>query len=83
MVHDEGSNIELAGKMLEAGCKCESISCAAHHLQLCVNEGLTLSPISIAVAASKKLVGHFRHSALATQELKKRQDSMGVGQKKL
>lgn len=66
MVHDQGY-MELAGKMLEAGCKSESISCAAHRLQLCVNEGLTLSPISRAVAASKKLVGHFRHSALATQ----------------
>jgi hypothetical protein len=51
--------MELAGKMLEAGCKCESISCAAHRLQLRVNKGLTLSRISRAVAASKKLVGMF------------------------
>ena len=61
----------------------ESINCAAHKLQLCFDEGLKDPTIARAVRAAQKLVGHFKHSALATAELKKRQEQMGVKQKKL
>ena len=43
-----------------------SIQCAAHKLQLAVNEGLQINTITQAVAATRKLVGHFKHSSLAT-----------------
>ena len=83
LVHDQGSNMQLTGEMLEEEIGCESLSCAAHRLQLCVEKGLSIGAITRAVGAAKKLVGHFRHSALATSELRKRQESMGIPQKKL
>ena len=73
VVHDQCSNMQLAGEMLNEECKnCQSISCAAHRLQLCVEEGLAITAISQAVGAAKKVVAHFKHSTLATSELKKR-----------
>jgi len=47
------------------------------------DERLKDPTIARAVGAARKLVGHFKHSALATAELKKRQEQMGVKQKKL
>ena len=41
-----------------------------HIVQLCVEEGLAITAISQAVGAAKKVVAHFKHSALATSELK-------------
>ena len=61
-----------------------SLRCSAHCLQLCVNSGLTtVSAVDRTVAAAKKLVGHFRHSVVASEELKERQRQMGVEQKRL
>ncbi len=47
-----------------------SLPCAAHTLQLVVHEGL-LSQRSVAdaVAVGRKIVGHFKHSALANSRL--------------
>ena len=39
LVHYQGSNMKLAGELLEKEINCESLSCAAHHLQLCIEEG--------------------------------------------
>ena len=50
-VHDQGSNLQLTGEMLEEEIGCESL--------------------------------HFQHSALATCELRKRQETMGIPPKKL
>ena len=83
LVHDQGSNMQLTGEILKEEIGCESLSCAAHRLQLCIEKGLSIGAISRAIGAAKKLVGHFRHSALATSELRRRQESMGVPQKKL
>ena len=84
IVHDQCSNMRLAGEMLcEESGNCQSISCSAHRLQLCVEEGLAISTISQAIGAAKKLVAHFRHSALATSELRKRQEVMSITPKKL
>ena len=49
--------MELAGNKLhqEKG-NCQSYSCAAHHLQLCIEEGLHITVISEALTAAKKLV---------------------------
>ena len=83
LVHDQGSNMRLSGEMMEEEMNCESLCCAAHCLQLCVEEGLSVTAVSRAVGAAKKLVGHFRHSALASNELKKRQEEMGKPPKTL
>ena len=39
---------------------------------------VTNSMISKCVSAASKLVGHFSHSPLATNELEKRQQQMGI-----
>ena len=84
VVHDQCSNMQLAGEMLcELSGNCQSLSCAAHHLQLCVEEGLVISSIVQAIGAAKKLVSHFRHGALATSELKECQEAMSIVPKKL
>ena len=84
VVHDQCSNMQLAGEMLcELSENCQSLSCSAHRLQLCVEEGLAISSIAQAIGAAKKLVAHFRHSALATSELRKRQEAMSIAPKKL
>ena len=75
--------MQLSGEMMEEEMDCESLCCAAHRLQLCVQEGLSVSVISQAVGAAIKLVRHFRHSALASNELKKRQEEMGKPPKTL
>ena len=71
LVHDQGSNMELSAAVLEENFSCENLSCAAHCLQLCIQEGFEVHAIAGAVGAAKKLVGYFRHSALATSELHK------------
>ena len=84
VVHDQCSNMELGGdKLHEETGNCQSYSCAAHRLQLCIEEGSSLIAISQALGAAKKLVTHFQHSALATAELRRRQEAMSVEPKKL
>ncbi|XP_019851990.1 PREDICTED: zinc finger BED domain-containing protein 1-like [Amphimedon queenslandica] len=77
LVHDAASNMVLSGEILEERLECASVCCAAHRLQLCIEDGLSVSAISRAVGAAKKLVTHFRHSALASDALKKKQLDMG------
>lgn len=52
--------------MTEAGLP--SLPCVAHILQLTVNEGL-LAQRSVTVAVGRKIIGHFKHSALAYSHL--------------
>lgn len=43
-----------------------SLPCAVHTLQLVVHEGLlSQRSVAVAVAVGRKIVGHFKHSALA------------------
>ena len=62
VVHD---HMELAGNKLQ------SYSSAAHHLQLCIEEGLSITSHFTSFRCSKKAstVIHFQHSAFATAEL--------------
>ena len=78
VVHDSAANAELAGELMVQSNNWASVQCVAHLLQLCINEGLEISTISRAVAAARKLVGHFKHSALATTQLKIRQERMSI-----
>jgi hypothetical protein len=52
--------------------------CVAHTLQLCINSGLGVSVISRLSAASRKLVGHFKHSSVAKAGLKAKQELLGI-----
>jgi len=73
----------VTSDILEEEFSCESLSCAAHRLQLCIEEGLLVTTIARAIGAAKKLIGHFRHSALASDALQIRQEAMGSPQRKL
>ena len=73
VVHDTAVNAELAGDLMSLSLDWENTECAA------VNEGLQIPTI----AAGRKVVGHFKHSTLATAELKVQQERMDVPQKKL
>ena len=69
VVHDTCANAELAGRQLFDLHGWASVQCAAHKLQLAVNEGLHINTIARAIAATRKLVWHFKHSCLATTQL--------------
>ena len=83
IVHDQGSNFQRAGRVLAEEKKWKSVNCAAHCLQLCVVEGFGINTIAQALGAAKSLVKHFHHSARATEELHKRQESMNQPRRKL
>ena len=61
----------------------ESVKCAAHCLQLCVEDGLKINSIARLLGASQKLVSHIRHSTTATAALIDRQKQMNMPIKKL
>ena len=54
IVHDQASNMDLTGQSLGENCNTESLNCATHRLQLCINEGLELSIIARPIATNKK-----------------------------
>ena len=84
VVHDQASNMILSMDILLEDKEWSTLRCGAHCLQLCINSGLTsVSAIDRSVAAAKKLVGHFRHSVVASEALKERQQQMGIEQKRL
>ena len=53
LIHDNGSNIDLAARTSEAEQGWYSLGCAGHTLQLCVNAGLMInSSIDHAIGAA-------------------------------
>ena len=52
------------------------IACFAHTLQLSVRAGLDIPSVSRLIAAARKIVGYFKHSALATTALRSKQQSL-------
>ena len=81
--HDQGSNMEAALEILTEECNWQSLACSAHQLQLCILAGLKVNAIDKLTAAVKKIVSHFRHSVVATEALKKKQQQMNITAKKL
>ena len=61
----------------------ESMNCAAHCLQLCVEDGLKVNTIARLLGVAQKLVSHFKHSTVATSALIDRQKRMNMPTKKL
>lgn len=76
-------NARNMSKALDDG-NLASLPCMAHTLQLAVNEGL-LSQRSIidVVATGRKIIGHFKHSALAYSRLHDIQEQLGQPKKRL
>ncbi len=83
VVHDQAANMELCLEILEVDQGWKSLKCTAHCLQLYLKAGLSISGIDRLIGVARKLVGHFRHSVVASEELKRRQAQMKVAEKKL
>ena len=75
--------MEAFSQLMKEEYRWESTNCAAHCIQLCVEDGLKINAITWLVGASRKLVNHFKHSTVATAALANRQKSMSMPVKKL
>lgn len=61
-----------------------NVSCAAHLLQLCVNDALNKNSVFMAACKkAKKVVAHFHHSTKATEALQAAQKTAGLKECKL
>ena len=83
IVHDQAANMELSLRILQKHHNINSIRCSGLCLQLCLKTVLSINIVDRLLGAARKLVGHFKHSVVATEELKRRQMQMAVAQKKL
>ena len=83
VVHDQAANMECAIDILENDRGWQSMKCTAHCLQLCLKAGLSINIIDRLTGAACKLVGHFKHSVLACEDLRKRQTQMELPEHKL
>ena len=69
VVHDEAASMMKAGRKMKEF-PWETTACSAHLLQTCIGQAIDSNgPISNLLAKVRKLVGHFKHSALATTAL--------------
>ena len=75
--------MESSSDILESKRGWQEMKCSGHCLQLCVNAGLSINTIERLTGAASKLVGHFKHSVVASEELKKRQKQMEQPELKL
>uniref|UniRef100_A0A3Q1B1H2 HAT C-terminal dimerisation domain-containing protein n=1 Tax=Amphiprion ocellaris TaxID=80972 RepID=A0A3Q1B1H2_AMPOC len=83
VVHDSGSNMVAAMRLLEEKHGWASIGCAGHTLQLIVNTALKETTISRALGAARQLVEHFKRSELASTKLEMKREQMMVEQNAL
>ena len=69
-VHDEAASMMKAGRKMKEEFRLETTACSSHLLQTCIGHAIDSNgPISNLMAKARKLVGHFKHSALATTAL--------------
>ena len=83
VVHDNKSNMVLSTMCLADGDQdswgdVQSVRCAGHSLQLCVNGALKDPVVSRTIAAGKRIVTHFKKSTKATAALAERQREQNV-----
>ena len=65
------------GKILWDSVEWESLVCAAHRLQNAVKNAVEKRAMQNLLAKCRRLVGHFKHSALATNGLDEKQKALG------
>ena len=76
-VRNNASNINLAMQFLgDWG----NLPCFGHTLQLAVNSELGLAPVSRLTAVCCKLVIHFKHSVVAMDALREKQQNLNIPQ---
>ena len=80
VVRDNAANMVLAVDLVG---EWDYLGCFGHTLQLAVNAGLNLNPLSCLLAAAHKLVGHFKHSVAAVAFLNNKQKAMNVPEHRL
>ena len=68
-VCDQAANMELGSRLLHEESGWLSLHCTAHCLQLCLQAELQIQTIKSLLGATKKLVAHFHHSVIASEEL--------------
>ena len=74
VVTDNASNMPAAVDIL----KWNHLPCFAHTLQLAVNKDLDANSLVQLSSLGRKLVSHFKHSALATTALSHKQEQMNL-----
>lgn len=67
-VHDNASNMNLAMELCEMFPK--DLGCTGHSLQLAIKKGLVLPDIAKIIDSARRVLRHFRLSALANCALK-------------
>ena len=78
VVHDEAAKACLAGRILWEDMEWDSEVCVAHRLQTAIRHAIDVPQISKLTSSARRLVAHFRRSALATEALlRKQQTSVG------
>lgn len=80
-VHDNAAAMNLALELCEQSPK--DIGCTGHTLQLAIKTGLILPEITKAIDVARRVVGHFRHSSVATCALKEKQSQLRIKPNKL
>ena len=79
VVHVNAANVRRIGE----GANAIDVGCAAHTLQLCVNAALDSPLICNMRAVATRLVGHFKHSMVASKGLESKQKQLGLPEHKL
>ena len=74
VTHDEAANMVAAANRLEDDVGCKSQVCMAHRLQTVIRHAVDkTNGVDKVLSAARKLVGHFKHSALASDALYQKQ----------
>ncbi|XP_071579091.1 E3 SUMO-protein ligase ZBED1-like [Temnothorax nylanderi] len=72
------ANVVKAVRSIEQVQEKFDVTCAAHSLQLAVNNSLLSEDIQFLVTKASKIVGHFKHSNVAKYALKEKQKQLGL-----
>lgn len=78
IVTDNAKNVLNAVNLLDNITEKNDLICAAHTLQLAVNNGLKYDKIDSLIQLCNKIVCHFKYSNLASQYLKDKQEQLGM-----
>ncbi|KAL7404571.1 hypothetical protein ABVT39_016476 [Epinephelus coioides] len=81
VVHDNASSMNLAMSLCEDFN--QDLGCAGHTLQLTIRAGLDFAEVAKTSDVARRVVSHFRHSAVAKSALKHRQAHLNVKEKRL
>lgn len=78
VVTDNARNAINAVQLLTNISETYDVTCAAHSIQLAVNNGLGQDRITTLIQLSSKMDGHFKHSNIAKHALTKIQEQLGL-----